>query len=391
MRSLSTRCTRGSRMVSVGPEARSLTESLSAPSRSRDSVFVPASPYPPVFRVFSSPAGLPAGSRPDSASSSSSSSSSFLLPSFLSPPLASPVSSSSSRAPSSGAVHTVAGSPSTAACAVPRGSVTSDGPSATTDPGSCRSARKPSPGVGMRVTAGETAVSDGTDRARVNTPRVSGGRLKPEAHLNNSSLELVSRTHADRPVSSCVRTHCATSGPFRNSGSVTRCRIDNGVPVDRSVSATSAIANWLPALPVAVCEARISIHEVDPPGRVTVNGFPGEIPWATELPVFVVTTTVSTSGPIARAVVSVSDRPVRGRVKLSRNHFPAAAAKPPDTQAVPGFPSNAAAVELVGEVCPGCVASAAEPELDTLTCPGRLSSSHCARTRSSASMPSQAG
>ena len=96
-----------------------------------------------------------------------------------------------------------------------------------------------------------------------------------------------------------------------------------------------------------------------------MNGFPGEIPWATELPVFVVTTTVSTSGPIARAVVSVSDRPVRGRVKLSRNHFPAAAAKPPDTQAVPGFPSNAAAVELVGEVCPGCVASAAEPELDT--------------------------
>ena len=123
-----------------------------------------------------------------------------------------------------------------------------------------------------------------------------------------------------------------------------------------------------------------------------MNGFPGEIPWANR-----------TSGVRGNddGVNVGSDCPRRGQRQRQAGAWPGEAQPQPlsgrcrqtaDTQAVPGFPSNAAAVELVGEGLPRLViASAAELELDTLTCPGRLSSSHCARTRSSASMPSQAG
>ena len=118
--------------------------------------------------------------------------------------------------------------------------------------------------------------------------------------------------------------------------------------------------------------ARICIHRVGPLGGTTLVAVPGETPDATVLPASVVISNVETPGP--RAVPRVMSRASRdrGAVKSSCSHCPTAESRPRLTQLVFGFPSNAAAGALPGEVCPNCVASEADPEVLTDTWSGWL-------------------
>ncbi len=283
------------------------------------------------------------------------------------------------RSVGSGAIQVVSGSPSTAAAALPRTSVTDDGPSARSAPGSSSSPPSSAPGTGRNTTVGVTATGRGTQSDRVNRPGVSESRPRAAAQRTRPAApSWNSVTHAERPVSSGPRTQPWTFPVV--SGSSTCCRIAIGASVYASDRATPARANWLPAVPSPVSIARICTWRVGPDGARIRTGSPGFTPCATALPASVVTRREVTSGPIALAVVTVTARFDTGSVKSICNHRPTAESRPRLTQAVRGSASNAAAVDVAGAVCPGWVASAAEPLEVTRTRPGCPSSSHCATT-----------
>ncbi len=266
-----------------------------------------------------------------------------------------------------GAIHAVAGSPSVAAYAEPRMSITSESPCARVVFGSATRSASLGPSRGRTHTVGVTDTGAATVRVRLKLTGSSGASAIEAAQRTPSGA----RAQPGLPSSSEPRSQPAIAEPGGGPGTATVWRRLTGWAnpeasywvIDRSV-----MPNCTPGEPSSVPAAVNRTHGLSPYGSAATSGLPGSSNRRVVLPLAVSIRMRRTWAPTAVALgVMVMAPLLIGWSKSTCSHCPTADCSALDTHAVAESPSIAAAGEVAGAT--SGIAVESDDELDTVILP----------------------